>query len=63
VALNLGAYKVGEFSGILEEALMEEDAEAPHGQLLHQFNVLLAEAIHSLEIIIDRYDPQAAPGQ
>jgi len=57
VVLNLGAFKVGEFVGIFEEALTEGIAEDNQLQLLHRLDVLVAEAIDSLRIIVDRYDP------
>jgi CheY-like chemotaxis protein len=57
VVLNLGAFKVGEFVGIFEEALTEGIAEDNQVQLLHRLDVLIAEAIDSLRIIADRYNP------
>lgn len=57
VILNLGAFKAGEFAGVFEEALREEIAEDHQEWLLHRLDVLVAEAIGSLRVIIERYDP------
>lgn len=55
--LSLGAFKVEDLTVLLEEALSDGIDDNYQRQLLNRLDDLVAEAIDSLRLIIDRYNP------
>ncbi|MBI2355296.1 MAG: response regulator [Deltaproteobacteria bacterium] len=63
VVANMGAFTLAECAGVLEETLVAGDDEEGREALLARLDSLASEAISSLRIVADRYDPQSSQSE